>query len=124
MRVCCNNNIKSIINFKIICNPGHGPELLKLAECRGFCECSLHAFEKGVIGESVLAFSLRLHGLIIENEEVFSIPELQESTKNITLSPRWMVTKNASLQYSFVQMIASLLTHKTGNEWLRSSGAV
>ncbi|XP_059475222.1 uncharacterized protein LOC132196521 [Neocloeon triangulifer] len=99
-----------------------GSQLLQLQECQGFGECALQAFEKGVVGESVLSFALRLHSLVIKDEKTFSIPALQESTKNIACAPRWMVTNNASLQFSFVQMVSALLYHNTGVEWLKNSG--
>jgi hypothetical protein len=99
-----------------------GNRILQLQESRAFCEQTLNAYEKELISESLLSFALRLHGLLIGNEAYFTSTELQDSTRNIIQSPRFQVTKNASIQCSFVQMVSALLTHKSGVNWLAKLG--
>ncbi|CAB3378906.1 Hypothetical predicted protein [Cloeon dipterum] len=99
----------------------YSAELLDIQECRAFCECALQSFEKGAIGDTLLSFSLRLHGLVIKNEQTFSLVEVRESTERITSSPRWIVTNNVSIQFSFVQMVSFLLGHNAGVTFLENS---
>lgn len=95
---------------------------MQLSDCKTFCQRSLQAFEKGIVSESLLSFALRLHGLVIGTEVYFMSSDLQESTHQITLSPRLHMTVNASIQCAFVQMVAALLSHKCGIDWLAKSG--
>lgn len=99
-------------------NAETGNKLLQLQESRTFCEKSLQAYEKGVISESLLSFGLRMHGHLIGNEVFFTSQQLQESTGRIISSPRFLVTGNASIQCSFVQMASALLLHQSGVDWL------
>ncbi|KAF4519207.1 hypothetical protein B566_EDAN013501 [Ephemera danica] len=99
-------------------NADAGNKLLQLQESRTFCEKSLQAYEKGVISESLLSFGLRMHGHLIGNEVFFTSQELRESTGRIISSPRFLVTGNASIQCSFVQMASALLSHQSGVDCL------